>query len=254
MTYSRNGIILYSGPSAIDGAPIVCVATGISGRSDNAKTGAMIQTWILRADMHPSDAIRTGADASICGSCTHRGDAATGRTRTCYVTIVQAPRAVYAAYAAGRYRAPSRADALAILKATGRPIRLGAYGDPAALPTDLVADLAHLHPRHTGYTHQWRTFRHLRPYLMASADSLQEATEARAAGWRTFRTGADAHIPAPHEITCPASAEAHYRTSCERCGLCNGATSDVDGRASIRILPHGSAAVAFYRTAPAPIH
>ena len=41
MTISKpNGIILWEGPSLIDGAPIVVIATGIKRASRNAKTGA----------------------------------------------------------------------------------------------------------------------------------------------------------------------------------------------------------------------
>ena len=40
----EKGYILYEGPSALDGAPIVVIATM---ETSNAKTGAMVQTWIL---------------------------------------------------------------------------------------------------------------------------------------------------------------------------------------------------------------
>ena len=39
--------ILYRGPSLINGAPIVVVAVYRKGRGVNAKTGAMVQTYIL---------------------------------------------------------------------------------------------------------------------------------------------------------------------------------------------------------------
>ena len=61
-----NGFIIYEGRSAIDRAPIVVILTGLK-PSKNSKTGAMLQTWILRADMHPLEALRTGADRAICG-------------------------------------------------------------------------------------------------------------------------------------------------------------------------------------------
>ena len=50
--------------------------------SRNPKTGPMVQLWILRADVHPMEAISTGTDSSICGGCKHRG--ANGRERSCY--------------------------------------------------------------------------------------------------------------------------------------------------------------------------
>lgn len=61
-----TGVVFYEGPSRIDGAPIIGIATfGTS----NEKTGNLVQTWILRSDVHPIDAINSGEDASICGSC-----------------------------------------------------------------------------------------------------------------------------------------------------------------------------------------
>jgi len=39
-----RGVILYEGASQIDGAPIVVIANRITTASDNAKTGAMVQT------------------------------------------------------------------------------------------------------------------------------------------------------------------------------------------------------------------
>ena len=70
---NRNGVILYRGPSLIDGKPIVVIATGLKRRSKNSKTMDMIQTWILRADINPKDAIYNGEDASISGCRALRG-------------------------------------------------------------------------------------------------------------------------------------------------------------------------------------
>ena len=79
-----TSLILYAGPSMLDGSPIVVIATGIGNKSKNSKTGGMIQTHIIRSDMKPMDAIWSGADASICGDCPHRGDG-NGKRRTCPV-------------------------------------------------------------------------------------------------------------------------------------------------------------------------
>lgn len=43
--------ILYRGPSLLDGQPIVAIAIV---KSDNAKTGNMVQTYILREDIDPN--------------------------------------------------------------------------------------------------------------------------------------------------------------------------------------------------------
>ena len=83
------GFIFYRVPSQIDGAPIVGIATVDSG---NRKTGSMVQSWIIRDDVHPVVASRTGADSAICGDCPHRGQYDTdgnriAGTRTCYVML-----------------------------------------------------------------------------------------------------------------------------------------------------------------------
>ena len=92
-----NGLILWQGASRIDGAPIVAIVVGLEDASTNSKTGAMLQTYIVRADIAPTDAIAIGADASICGDCTHRGDG-TGKERTGYVNVGQGALAVYRAF------------------------------------------------------------------------------------------------------------------------------------------------------------
>ena len=52
----------YEGPSMIDGSPIVAIAT-ISSR--NGKTGSIVQTWIMPADIDPLTAIKTGYDSAV---------------------------------------------------------------------------------------------------------------------------------------------------------------------------------------------
>ena len=73
VNYMQNflGYIAYEGPSQIDGAPIVVIVNKIDG-SENAKTGAIVQSFIIRSDVAPTDALKTGADESICGACVHR--------------------------------------------------------------------------------------------------------------------------------------------------------------------------------------
>ena len=66
-----TGIILSRGPSLLDGGPIVAIANAFK-RSENKKTGSMIQVWILREDKHPAEAILDRTDLSICGECKHR--------------------------------------------------------------------------------------------------------------------------------------------------------------------------------------
>ena len=235
-----NGAILWEGKSAIDGAPIMLIATGLKNSSANTKTGALVQTWILRSDITPQEAVDSGADASICGACPHRGIVVNGKNekRSCYVTIFQAPRNIYHTAKRGVY-ARSKGDKARALLA-GRNVRLGAYGDPAAIPfhvwNRILADSA----RGTGYTHQWQKCdTRFARYCMASADNVQEAQEAQALGYRTFRVGTKAEsIVQGAEFLCPASKEAGQMTNCAACLACGGTSSP--NRASVFIPAHGA--------------
>jgi hypothetical protein len=240
-----NGVILYEGPSLMDGAPIVVIATGLAKRSDNGKTGDMVQTWIIRADMSPADAIASRADSSICGTCIHRGTGAPG-SRSCYVIIHQAPRSVYAAYKRGVYAKAKPSDIAAI--GEGRMVRLGSYGDPAAAPIFMWQDLVSRAIGWTGYTHAWQSRPDLAPLVMASADSVADLTQAHAAGFRTFRVApvAGAAITGA-EVSCPASEEAGRKTDCASCRACMGTSAKA--RVSIVIAAHGNGANAVTRRA-----
>ena len=240
-----SGVVAWRGVSWFDGAPIVAILTGLGSRSANSKTGAMLQLWILHAEVAPLDAIRSGLDASICGDCPHRRDATTG-ARSCYVNVGQAPRSVYAAYQRGRYPAVS-VERLAELCA-GQKVRLGAYGDPAFLPAEILRACAAGATLSTGYTHQWRDPRavHARAFCMASADSSADTARALADGWRVFEV-APAESRTLGSVVCPASEEAGRRTTCADCGLCGGlhARGRAAGPSLVRVIsiaPHGSGA------------
>lgn len=226
-----KGIVLYDGISRLDGRNIVCIATL---NSKNAKTGDMVQTWVLRRGVDPVLAVKTQQDHSICGACPQRGDL--DRGRSCYVQIHQAPLSIWRAYRRGLY--PSVAT-------TGwdvfndRPVRFGAYGDPAAVPLTVWANLAARASGYTGYTHQWRQFSELKPYCMASVDSAAEQLLAKAAGWRTFRTLATPTTPRLiGEAACPAANGAGL--TCAECMACDGTASG--RRGDIATPVHGSAA------------
>ena len=218
------GYIAYEGPSQIDGRPIVVIVNKLAG-SDNAKTGAdLVQTFIIRADVAPTDALKTGDDVSICGQCVHRPILAkTNGQAPCYVNVGRSVRSVFEAYKRGRYQRATPGQLRAIL--AGRKVRLGTYGDPAAAPVaiwqEITADAAGV----VGYSHQWQAvnFDHAAwaPLVMASADSIDEAAQANLYGMRVFRVsvGVDKQ---PGEATCPASAEGGRRATCDTCMLCGG--------------------------------
>lgn len=215
-----NGRILYQGPSMLDGAPIVVIATGFAEDSANDKTGGMIQTWILRADLPPHHAFAGEAGASVCGDCPHK------LNRTCYVSWWQAPLSVWNCWHHGAGYAPASPEDF-----DGHQLRLGSAGDPAAVPRWIWQSILPRVTDRTGYTHQWRDprFAWLRGIVQASCDSPADRAAARAAGWRCFRVRplGDTSPPLPGEVHCAASTERGHLTTCSACGLCDGATTDV---------------------------
>jgi len=238
------GVILYEGPSMLDGAPVVAIVNKITKASTNAKTGAMTQSFIIRSDVDPIAALKLGLDASVCGDCLHRPDPETGR-RTCYVNVGRSVRSVFEAYKRGRYARPGIDYDPAILPDlfAGLAFRAGTYGDPVAAPYQLWRRATLKAAAINGYTHQWRlgrfaAFKHL---CMASADSIGDLEEAHAKGWRTFRVRhASEPVLARREAICPASAEAGKRTDCATCRACGGLSAKA--RVSMVIIAHGATA------------
>jgi len=217
------GYIAYEGPSAIDGAPIVVIINKIDG-SKNAKTGAIVQSFIIRSHVNPVKALQTGADASVCGQCEHRPKLArrTGAS-PCYVQVGKSVLSVYKAYRRGRY---VRADAATIATAlAGKIVRIGTYGDPFAAPATMWAQITRYALGRRGYTHQWDApgfdVDAWAPLVMASADTIDQAAKANLLGMRVFRVSIGVDVQAG-EAMCPASKEAGQRTTCAKCTLCAG--------------------------------
>jgi hypothetical protein len=237
MTKPR-GFIFYRGFSPVDGAPIVGIAVL---KSKNIKTGDMVQTYILRADVHPMDAIKSADDVSICGDCVHRGDAT--RKRTCYVDVSKSVSAVYKAFTRGSYPDYSNNPSLGAGLLRDRMVRLGAYGDPAMIDIEAWLAILPFAKGWTGYSHQWKQAwaQAHRELCMASADSAIDRDLARSMGWRTFRVIPVMQAPAlKHEIACPASPEGGNRRQCVDCGACDGALKPES--VSIAIVAHGKSA------------
>lgn len=219
-----TGIELYRGPSLLDGEEIVVILT-LS--SSNAKTGDMCQTWILRTDMAPQQAVHLSLDASICGDCRHRHSLGGG----CYVLPFQGPGQVYRSWAAGNYPVATPRH---IRRLKGRAIRFGAYGDPAAAPISVWQRLAKVASMTTGYTHQPGQSLDLLDHCMVSVDDEAEALFFQSRGARTFRVKRPEDPLLEGEVYCPADAAKDVQ--CIDCGLCSGAYRS--GR-SVAINVHG---------------
>ena len=239
-----SSAVVWRGRSLFDGSPLVAVVTGLRGDSKNAKTGkGLAQLFILCEDVNPLDAILAGLDEGICGGCAHRGEWWNDIPRTCYVNVAKSVVSVWNAYRRGSYQTMRPSDVAVHLASKGLGIRIGAYGDGAAIPPNVIAEITSA-TRHTGYTHAWRNRADLAPYLMASCDTPAEQAQASAEGWRTFRVRTSSQELGAREISCPASDEAGKRTTCSLCGLCNGATA-TDARKDIAIIVHGVGVKAF---------
>lgn len=228
-----SGYIIYRGASLLNGAPIVAVA--IIGKSTNSKTGDMVQTYILVDNgRSPVDNVRDLVDVAICGDCKHRR----GTGGACYVNLGQGARAVADGIRRGIY--PAGLEQAATLS-TGRMVRLGTYGDPAAVPAYIWQRLVDKAAGYTGYSHQWQSGKagaDIMALCMASADSAMERDQAKAAGYRTFRVRAENEAALPGEFICPASSEGGRRKTCADCGACNGGINT--RKADPVIIAHGS--------------
>ncbi len=239
MTKKPSGYIIYRGASMLNGAPIVVVAI-VS--SSNVKTGNMVQTYILADNSKsPVQSARDLDDAAICGDCPHRR----GMGGSCYVNLGQGARSVMDGVERGIYPAHppvggSSAMEEAAWAARGRMVRLGTYGDPAAVPASIWRGVLHFAKGSTGYTHQWRNELGLavREFCMASADTEADRDLARSLGFRTFRVRTSDAPVMPGEFICPASAEAGKTKTCADCGACAGGTAS--RKADPTIVVHGS--------------
>lgn len=263
------GVILWQGASAIDGAPIVLVANKFDGDSQNAKTGAQVQTWILPDPRAAGIEVNGGRPAkimawlkstgakSICGDCPHawQYDEKTGEYEkgSCYVREYQAPAATLGGVYRGAYPIAGVDFPAAWIWKLGykRDVRAGSYGDPAACPPEIWADFLSMAATRTGYTHGWKSahvaFRRnawrMRDLLMASCDSAADLRAARDAGFRCFYVipqgaldlsrsvlSVGAHVDGA--MICPASDEfekVYGRKT--QCAKC-GACSGAGGKAA----------------------
>ena len=129
---------------------------------------------------------------------------------------------------------------------TGLLLRLGAYGDIAALPEDVIRQFTDGAAGYTGYTHAWRDMskKWLAQFCMASCESQTQKQQAKAIGYRTFTIISNVAQKTQNESICPASHEAGKKLSCSQCMLCSGNSRGV--KQDISIVGHGGFAVKKY--------
>lgn len=226
--------IAYRGPSMLTGRPVVLVVVA---STTNRKTGDMVQTYILSDEgIDPVNAARQGLDESVCGNCPARPV----NGNTCYVTLVHGPLSVYRALMRGSYGSAVDEHSAA-WGCRGRMVRVGTYGDPAAIPLWVWEFLLAGASGWTGYTHQWRTSDpgYMR-FCMASCDSEQDAAEAAGRGFRWFRVRSEDEFLLAGEFACPASEEAGKVRTCATCGACKGTGERGIRPGSVAIVVHGS--------------
>lgn len=198
-----------NGYTVFENEHIVCVVTGFVRKSRNAKTGPMLQSYIL-PKIGPLQARSSGQQSIVCGDCPLQDS-------VCYVEVGKSVQGVWKAWINGRY--PTLTDFSAL---NGKRLRIGSWGDPAFVPVAVWKALVDATgQRNTGYTHQWRkaTARGLVDLVMASCDSAEEQMQATKMGWRTFRVIGKGHATFRDEIICPAESRG---LTCHSCRLCNG--------------------------------
>lgn len=208
-------------------------------KSSNAKTGNMIQSYIIRKDISPIEAVNNGKDSLICGDCPHRKNKVTGK-RTCYVNLGQGVLQVYKQFKLGRYPQfnPKKHGHLL----SNRMLRLGTYGDPAFVPYRVWNYLLSMVKGRTGYTHQWHSSTidsRFKNIVMASCDSKVDVIHSNLLGYRSFVVSShDDKNTRREDINAILCVNSSHKRKCEECGLCNGNSNGM-GK-NIFIPAHGA--------------
>lgn len=218
-----SGYVVWRGKSPVDGAPIVGL---LISNSSNAKTGNMSQLYIINESIKPSEAVTTGADVSICGMCPMRHYSG----GACYVMPYQLA-ATYNKLQRGGYPDINWADAVTLFK--GRKLRLGAYGDPAMLPFELVQSLVSIFDGHTGYTHQWYA-----PWYDERFNNLLQLSTDKNSSRKAAKMYPNAKqfivVPEGYKTVQPECPSDRFGINCIDCMTCDGSKTHV------QITAHGS--------------
>ena len=198
--------------------------TGLKRRSENSKTGPMVQSYIY-THQHPVQARRDGEQTKVCGTCPLlKANAPDGKNR-CYINAL---------HTSATWKATKDLEVAEVPKKLPAPLRFGSDGDPAYIEPEVREKLLEAtpkdnkgRPKYTGYTHQWEdsTDEGLPPIAMASIDhenTIEQLAELHpdARWYRLLKSTSDAL--APGEIACPSKANGKRKIQCADCKLCAG--------------------------------
>jgi hypothetical protein len=199
----------------------------------------MAQLIIMREDMHPMEAVNSGADESVCGSCPARKV----NDNWCYVLVSKPIATVYKAYKNERYPEGSVDD----ITKSRWSFRHGTYGNPSAIPfevnEEIFTALQDCGKGWTAYEHEWRTCdQRMSKYSMASCETIEDAKEAVDKGWRPYLSCLPEEVEQAKDdlgvISCPYKLHDTTTPQCSDCGMCSGNSSNVT--AGIVAAVHGA--------------
>lgn len=191
----------------------------------------MAQASVIVAGKHPLDVLNTPLEQAVCGDCKLSG--CNGKRR-CYVYSRML------LHLGHEYPKVPLDKAQELMQWT-RGMRIGEYGDPAALEFKVWKQMLKNVRFFTGYTHAWKKCDpQFKKIVMASVDSLEERAEAKRRRWRTYRIRATAdEKPQKGEIVCPYEKSG---VTCLECKLCCGTSRKGP---DVVITAHGQGARAF---------
>ena len=238
-------VVLWAGPSRLDGKPIMVVASCVRVPSKNGKTEDMIQVAIMSQTLAPFTAWSAGLDGSVCpDSCVHRSKPRGGKG-SCYVNKARLHDTWNAAHnyltehgKGGRIEP----DHLPSDYFKHAHMRFGMEGDPSAVPLHVWQYLAAQVARWTGYTADWANLtQDWADLFMASVSSIPDMLRAKSLGWRPFFSSFDPKDDAA-AVTAGLRlclAESKAAVGCSRCGGCDGNQKGAK-RAGFFLSTHGA--------------
>lgn len=204
------------------------VLLAVTVAASNTKTGDMAQVYILHPDDTPLAISKEGKDDRVCGGCPLRHSLG----GACYVILFQGPGNIYKGWVKSGKRVDAPEDF--VHACSGKPVRFGAYGDPAHIPAWLATEIMAVAPGWTAYTHQYRNpvvAATWKGKAMASCDTVAQLRLAESQGWKGFLASPETGLDGV--TICDNEAKG---IQCVDCLRCDGAHE------SVIINPHGARA------------